>query len=788
MNIWQILGIPHGSDRDAIRRAYATKLRVTHPEDDPEGFKRLRAAYEAALRHIEYQSWHDIEDDGDDGDEGQGEEEGESEEVSTAAELIAWGEPQSGTRPEPDEPVIAPELDAMRAAREAELDALRGAMAALEKSLRGPWRPDDSALGEQLEAILRSPALAEIRIRTDVEPWLADLLAATIPHSDAVLLQSIQAFGWLDGDRRRSFNPVIAAVLDRLDEWRLIESLNRPSHVHHAAWRSLTQPPGPWWSWRIAAFKPGMITGIEIFLGIRGEVARGLRFSYRKDSVERWQRFLAKPRLTLGILALMPLAFLGLLGFSIIVAGTGIAGSTVVIGGMSAVAFATPSAALFLLARWQRRWREEPDHPRWLSDGWLTGYFALPFVAMALPPPWPALVVLPAIGIAIWAYIVAPPAEPGALKLGAGAAFCAAASGLLLILSPPDPADLFALAVIACLLAYLRLTSWSAIGAILRPLFGPRREWFILGGTIAGLVVTLIAFQLRAAWHPVAPAYPFALAAAALLPLIGSLPRGPEWPLRPVAGIVLGLAFLMALGASTQPDRAASPVLAPIATTPADDARTDLAMQALERRQPGYTELRHGNPALYADVRAIMTRFVMHKITRQDADRTITGLINHAYLTMLPEASSDALVESLRFRLERLRILRRGAPASCASGDAWNGGTAVSEDLRSREEIEVFRLISTQPDTDAPGDVISNAQILERAATTEHVDQPTLMARLNGKKGVDMACSARIAITQALLDSDNVDDIAATLREEYRQALARGTASSTQGKGGDLSP
>ena len=785
MNIWQILGIPHGSDRDAIRRAYATKLRVTHPEDDPEGFKRLRAAYEAALRHLEYESWHDIEDDE---DEGQDEDEGESEEVIAAAKPIAWDEPQSGTRPEPDEPVIAPELDTMRAAREAELDALRGAMAALEKSLRGPWRPDDSALGAQLEAILRSPALAEIRIRTDVEPWLADLLAATIPHSDAVLLQSIQAFGWLDGDRRRAFNPAIAAVLDRLDEWRLIESLNNPYHSHHAAWRSLTRPPGPWWSWRIAAFKPGMITGIEILLGIRGQVAQGLRFSYRKESVERWQRFLAKPRLTLGILALMPLAFLGLLGFSMVVAGTGIANSDVVIGGMSAIAFATPSAALFLLARWQRRWREDPDHPRWLSDYWLAGYFALPFVAIALPPPWPALVVLPAIGIAIWSYIVVPPAEPGSLKLGADVTFCAAAFGLLLIFSPPDPADLFALAVIACLLAYLRFTSWSAVGAILGRLFGLRREWFIFSGTIAGLVVTLIAFQLRAAWHPVAPAYPFALAVAALLPLIGSLPRGAEWPLRPIAGIVLGLAFLVALSASTPPDRVAGPEIAPVATTPSDEARTDLTMQALERRQPGYTELRHGNPALYADVRAIMTRFVMHQITRQDADRTITGLINHAYLTMLPVASSDALVEGLRLRLERLRILRRAAPASCASGDAWKDGTAVSEDLRSREEIEVFKLISTPPDTDAPGDVISNAQVLARAATAEHVDQPTLMARLNGKKGVDMACSARIAITQALLDSDNVDDIAATLREEYRQALARGTAGSTQGKGGDLSP
>ncbi|MEO6217402.1 MAG: J domain-containing protein [Sphingomonas sp.] len=767
MNIWKILEIPHGSDRDAIRRAYAKKLRVTNPEDDPEGFKKLRAAYETALRRLEYQSWHDI----DDADEDEVAEEAadEKEDTTTAAEPHAWNEVRPETRHDPRQSA-EPELDAILAAREAELDALRAAMAELEKSLRGPWQPDDSTLDGQVDAILRSPALAEIRIRTDVEPWLAELLAETIPHSDAVLLQAIQAFGWLDGDRRRGFNPTIAIVLERLDEWRLIESLNRPVHVHHAAWRSLTHPPGPWWRWRLAAFKPGMLAGIEIFLGIRGQVAHGLRYSYRKESVERWQRFLAKPRMTLGILALMPLTLLGLFGLGSVAAGTDVASSAVVLGGMSAIAFAAPFAALFLLARWQQRWRERSGHARWLSEGWLAGYIALSLGTMALPPPyWPIVIILPAIAIAIWSYIVVPPAEPGSLKLGAGVAFCAAAFGLLLILSPLDPVDQFALAVIACLLAYLRLTSWSAVGAIVGRLFGPHREWFILGGTVAGLVVTLIAFQLRAAWHPVFPAYPFALAAAALLPLIGSLPQGVEGPLRPVAGIVLGLGFLMALGASIPQDRVASRVIAPVATTLADDARTDLAMQALERRQSGYTELRHGNPALYADVRAIMARFVIHQISRQNADRTITGLINHAYFTMLPEASSDVLIEGLRLRLERLQMLRDVAPESCASGDAWKDGTPVSEDLRSRKQIEVFKLISTPPETYAPGDVISSAQVLARAAAAEHVDQATLTARLNGQKGIDAACSARIALTQALLDSDSIDDIAATLREEYRR-------------------
>ncbi len=56
MTPWEVLGLQPTSDRRAIKKAYAVRLKTTHPEDDPLGFQELRDAYEMAL------IWAGIED------------------------------------------------------------------------------------------------------------------------------------------------------------------------------------------------------------------------------------------------------------------------------------------------------------------------------------------------------------------------------------------------------------------------------------------------------------------------------------------------------------------------------------------------------------------------------------------------------------------------------------------------------------------------------------------------------------------------------------------------------
>lgn len=52
VEIFQVLGIETTKDEGAIRNAYREKLLMTNPEDDPEGFKKLREAYEKACAYV----------------------------------------------------------------------------------------------------------------------------------------------------------------------------------------------------------------------------------------------------------------------------------------------------------------------------------------------------------------------------------------------------------------------------------------------------------------------------------------------------------------------------------------------------------------------------------------------------------------------------------------------------------------------------------------------------------------------------------------------------------------
>lgn len=62
MNIWDVLEIEATTEVSAIKKAYARKLKIYHPEDDPEGYQRLREAYDSALKYATYNKPQKVED------------------------------------------------------------------------------------------------------------------------------------------------------------------------------------------------------------------------------------------------------------------------------------------------------------------------------------------------------------------------------------------------------------------------------------------------------------------------------------------------------------------------------------------------------------------------------------------------------------------------------------------------------------------------------------------------------------------------------------------------------
>lgn len=61
---WTTLGLdPEGASERDVKRAYAKRLRVCRPDQDPEGFRKLHDAYQAALRELQWRSEGDDDND-----------------------------------------------------------------------------------------------------------------------------------------------------------------------------------------------------------------------------------------------------------------------------------------------------------------------------------------------------------------------------------------------------------------------------------------------------------------------------------------------------------------------------------------------------------------------------------------------------------------------------------------------------------------------------------------------------------------------------------------------------
>ncbi|MEE3627221.1 J domain-containing protein [Nitrospirillum sp. BR 11752] len=393
MSPWDILALEPTGDQLAIRRAYARRLKVTNPEDDPDGFQALRQAYEEALLHARRQA--------------------PADEV-TAQETAEPQAAENNTEPEAADKAAEPE--AKRQAEpppqtevETDLDAAIARHVALCNHLAGllsaPAPADSGALKEALATVLASPALAHIDVQNRTEDWLARLLLSTVPRSDALVIPAITHFRW-DEAKAGLQTPLLAAVGKRGHDLAFLEKLRSRTHAYATAYRLLQAPPARF-SPRLRLTVPDLTKDVRSLITLIRHDYPSLQANFDADVLTAWERYLAEEPVGAPLAWLLVTAPL----FLVVYAGLQVGLPTATLaqwptgfllaGPLLAACGLAYRLGVQMPARWLRQ--------RWARDagpavrlGWAPFSLALIPLSLALPPSIGIPVTAAAATLALW--------------------------------------------------------------------------------------------------------------------------------------------------------------------------------------------------------------------------------------------------------------------------------------------------------------------------------------------------------------------------------------------------
>lgn len=726
---WKVLGIARKSDRATIRRAYAQKLRVTNPEDDPQGFMALRQAYEAALQWVEH-DWAAEDED--------------AEVPRATVAVFAADSLEAG-----DDPVRPAEPDPEAEARAADHAELRRLTAAFEAALRGPWHGDAAALATKLDAILAAPALIEIAVRDSIENWLADLLADTIPRSDMILMPAIRAFGW----EREGKHPHAAwRILRRIDEWRVIQALRGGDHALSAGWNALTRGQAPDWQRRISALRPGIAGQVRQLFDLAEYQVPGIAHSFDPQAVTWWRAYLDRPRFGFVDLAAMLLAAGLALGFLL-----GAEAPAMRVGAglpllLAAIAF--PVIRLRVVMPWRRRRELEDAEPGWLDDAWVI----LWLLAAAMLAIWP---VTPAMAGTVIVLSVA-----GVLWMSVT---CARDISLT------NPLSTVLVITVIALIGGVTFFSLSEPERLALGIFGAA-SWLVSAANSGGLAAAL----WRISRWPVRNAVAIALVLIAIAAIRLVLPDAPA-PMVPVAAAAIAGIVLLGAVRDLADGSFAVPLLpwlrlglwvalvaAALFSPPANDReriRTGPVTQ-IEQREPAFAALRQNNAGLYSALAWVNRQAIDGKLSREDASREIDRLVNVAYRERLPLAPAAMLASELDIRLATMREYRTLDLRACADGGREKGTVAVSDALNQRHYRHALAVAGSAPAGPAEleaGRAVPMAELLRAAASGGGADRATVLEKALTGADMKAKCDARIALMEALSAQPDAD-VAKTTR------------------------
>lgn len=364
--IWAELGVAPGSDRDAIRRAYAGKLRQTNPEDDPVGFQRLRQAYELALKSITRPISHLVDS-------------------RRADAMICSNDVRAsvGTQAEGSAiDTVSTQEEIVRLRRE--LDQL----AAEFVNHLDSEQPERLAQAESiLQRLLASPALDDLSVRLSVEHVISHQIAASVPRSDRLIARTAERFDW-NGTHYRESSPAVAAVVRRSAELAFVAAVAKATHPLHKGWKALALAGASSWRRRLDAARPGTRDQVDKLLS-RIKIMPGLSLDLDQRAITWWTNHICGPRIEQA-LAITPFCFLELW---VILLSTGVSPANWKSAGPTAALSAGLAAAYVLIAHRLRANLSSAVTGRF-ERGWMVALALVVLVAVAIPAPWDAIAVV----------------------------------------------------------------------------------------------------------------------------------------------------------------------------------------------------------------------------------------------------------------------------------------------------------------------------------------------------------------------------------------------------------
>jgi hypothetical protein len=229
--IWRHLGIPQTESEAEVRRAYAERLKVTNPEDDPEGFKRLRSAYERALenirwnvRYAEMDAAADDEQDAD-GDDYTYDYVDDLTKPTPPREHVRRAAPELAAEPDP-------ELDQHDALKQRLAEALAGG--------KSPWEVQAS-----FQAVAAGPAMERLDVHAETEMWIANLVRR-YNGGGALIDHAFAHFKWDGQNRIGDLGASMVGFRESLahqgEANAFIARVRDRRHEFHDAYKEMTRP------------------------------------------------------------------------------------------------------------------------------------------------------------------------------------------------------------------------------------------------------------------------------------------------------------------------------------------------------------------------------------------------------------------------------------------------------------------------------------------------------------------------------------------------------------------